>query len=174
MRKLLKILAIALCYFGISCNTNTTNGPSAAAKKNLEAMQGITNAFDRKDFSNLGDYIAPDAVDHSDMGDIKGLDSMKVAFTKLVEDMDTLKTETIKELADDDYVMSWKHFNGSFKKSGMGYKAGDKMDVKAIEVGKFKDGKMVEHWTMMEPADVMKMMPASPSAPTSADSTKKK
>jgi predicted ester cyclase len=171
------MFAVALgCYCLSSCNSKPEGGLSATAQKNLDAMHGVTKCFETADFSKLGDYIAVDAVDHSgDNGEVKGLDSLKVAFAKDAAVMSDMKTEYIKELADDDYVMSWEHFTGSYKVDAMGHKAGDKFDMKTIELAKFKDGKAVEHWTMMEPGDVMKMMGSMPSPmPMAADSTKKK
>ena len=73
-------------------------------------------------------------------------------------------TEVIKELADDEYVMSWLRFTGTLKMDMMGMKAGDKFDISAIEVAKFKDGKVVEHWSFMQPSDMMKMIPPPPPA----------
>lgn len=176
MKNYLSVFAILLCCYCISsCNTATQGGLSATAQKNLDAMHGVTQAFDSKDFSKLGDFIADDAVDHaaSDSGDVKGLANIKASFEKYGASITGQKTEVIKELADDEYVMSWAHYTGSNK-------AGDKIDMKALEVAKFKDGKAVEHWTFMEPGDVMKMMSAQqskmppPPAPTvKKDSTKK-
>jgi hypothetical protein len=42
----------------------------------------------------------------------------------------------------------------------MGMPAGTNVDMSPIEVSKFKDGKATEHWTFMQPAEMMKMMPA--------------
>ena len=159
MKKLLFLTTITSLFFFTSCDNDKEAGMSEKAEKNLEAMHGITKCFDTKDFSKLGDYIAEDAVDHAgEQGDIKGLANMKAEFEKMSAGMDNGKTEVIKELADDDYVMSWMHFTGSLKTDMMGMKAGDKYDMAAIEVSKFKDGKAVEHWTFMQPADMMKMM----------------
>jgi predicted ester cyclase len=178
MKKLLTMLVPGLMLFVLSCN-NKSDTPastlSPAAQKNLDAMHGVTTCFETKDFSKLGDYIATDAVDHAgETGDIKGLDSMKTEFAKWTAAVDE-KGEIIKELADDDYVMSWMHYTGTYKTDGMGHKAGDKLDMKGIELAKFKDGKAVEHWMMMEPADLMKMMGGGqePKMPMPADSTKK-
>ncbi|HMC99149.1 MAG TPA: hypothetical protein VKH37_03320, partial [Ferruginibacter sp.] len=44
----------------------------------------------------------------------------------------------------------------------MGAKAGAPIDMESIEVSKFKDGKAVEHWSMMQMSDCMKMMAAMP------------
>ncbi len=169
--------AIALTCFCSSCNSKSESALSPTAQKNLDAMHAVSQSFESKDFSKLGDYIAADAVDHSgDNGDIKGLDSIKVSFGKEVAIFDNMKTDIIKELADDEYVMSWEHFTATFKVDAMGHKAGDKFDMKEIEVAKFKDGKATEHWSMLEPADVMKMMAGMPQPAMAmpADSAKKK
>ena len=90
-------------------------------------MHGVTKCFDTKDFSKLGDYIAADGIDHSgEHGEIKGLDSLKAAFEKYSATIDNPKSEVIKELADDEYVMSWMKYTGTLKEASMGLKAGDK------------------------------------------------
>lgn len=165
MKKLLFIISAGFFSLLIACNGKNEGGMSTAAKKNLEAMHGITKCFDTKDFSKLGDYIAEDGVDHAgENGDIKGLANMKAEFEKMVQAWDSEPTEVIKELADDEYVMSWLRFKGTLKTDQMGKKAGDKIDMSAIELSKFKDGKAVEHWTFMEPREMMKMMPQTPAA----------
>lgn len=176
MKKYLSLLIIATSCFCISCNMKSENGPSATAQKNLDAMHGVTKCFDSKDFSKLGDYIADDAVDHAgENGDIKGLANLKADFQKWVDGVDKGKSEVVKELADDEYVMSWMRYTGTYKIPMMGHKAGESYDMKALEIAKFKDGKAIEHWTLMEPAEMMKMMPQSqmPMQATPTDTTKK-
>jgi len=161
MKRLLFLMMVTPACVLISCNDK--GGPSAAAQKNMDAMHGITKCFDSKDFSKLGDYIAEDGIDHAgEQGDIKGLANMKAEFTKMVAAYKDSKTEVIKEIADDEYVMTWQHYTGTLTADQMGMKAGDKFDMSAMEVAKFKDGKAVEHWTFMQPADMMKMMPPPP------------
>jgi predicted ester cyclase len=164
MKKLLFMLSAGCFLFITSCNSKKESGGlSDIAKKNLEAMHGITKCFDSKDFSKLGDYIAEDGIDHSgEQGAIKGLANMKTAFTKMVAAYDSSATEVTKELADDEYVMTWQRYKGTLKIDQMGMKAGDKFDMAAIEVAKFKDGKAIEHWTFMEPSEMMKMIGAPP------------
>ncbi len=73
MKKYLPVLAIVCICQSISCTSKVEGGLSPTAQKNLDAMHAITQTFETKDFSKLGDYIAADAVDHSgDNGDIKG------------------------------------------------------------------------------------------------------
>jgi predicted ester cyclase len=166
---ILSILSFTCLLF--SC-TQPAAGPSAATQKNLDANHAINNAFATKDFSKIGDYIATDAVDHSgDNGDVVGLDSIKASFVKWSTMADE-KMDIIKVLADDEYVMSWARAIGTMKTDWMHMKAGDTFNLESVEITKFKDGKAVEHWTMMKPADVAKMMAAA--APPMMDSAKMK
>jgi predicted ester cyclase len=177
MKKQLPVLVIVLCICFISCMSRV-DAPtvSAATQKNLDANRAILKTFETQDFSKLGDYIAADAVDHGgEHGDIKGLDSIKAMFVKSEGDIVNPKIEIIKELGDDNYVMCWNSFTGVYKTDGMGHKAGDTLAMKSLDVSKFVDGKAVEHWLLMEPGDVMKMMASmQPKMAMDSDSTKTK
>lgn len=141
---------------------------SANAQKNLEITKNIREAIANKNMAKLDDFIAADCIDHSgDHGDIKGLDSIK-AQIQIYRAMADEKTDIIKELADDDYVMSWERNTGKYLTTGYGHKPGDLFDLQEIEIIRFKDGKAIEHWSMMPPADVMKMM-ATTAAPVTMD-----
>lgn len=158
MKKAFFIPVVLLGIIFLSCN-NEAAGPSVTTKKNLDAAHGIQKAFETKDFSKLGDFFAADAVDHAgDGGDVKGLANLKTEFEKWSGSTENDKTTIIKELADDEYVMSWLQFNGTMKISMMGHKAGDKFDMKSVELSKFKDGKIIEHWSFMDSGEMMKMM----------------
>ena len=177
MKKLQIIPVLVLVSLFLSCNeAEEHSGMSAAAQKNLAAFEGVGKSFETKDFSKLGDYIAEDAVDHAGpQGDIKGLANIKSMFEEWSKQTENEKNETKVVLANDDYVMGWMQFSGKAKVDmpDMGQKAGDTYDMQAIEVAKFKDGKMTEHWTFMNPADMMKMMGgAQGQMPMPMDTTK--
>jgi predicted ester cyclase len=170
MKKLLFMPLALLVIFCISCN-NDPGGLSATAKKNLDANHAIQKAFDTKDFSKIGDHIAEDGIDHAgQQGDVKGVANIKAEFEKMAAMSENDKTEIIKELADDEYVMSWSHYTGTAKVAGMGLKPGDKIDMNGIELTKFKDGKAVEHWSFVQPNDMMKMMGTPPPPAMHGDS----
>lgn len=154
MRNLLILSAIAVSSICISCSSGA-GGMSATAKKNLEINHAITKAYEAGDFSNMKDYIAADAVDHAgEKGDVKGLDSIIASMKQYRAMMPDMKGETVKEMADDDYVFSWGKATGTMN--------GKKVSMSSIDVAKFKDGKAVEHWMFMNPADMMAMMPPAP------------
>lgn len=170
--KICFLTAIAFACFVTSCSNQ--GGLSVQAKKNLDAQHGITKAFETKDFSKLGDYIAEDFVDHAgETGDIRGLANARAEFERMVAGLESDTTIIIKELADDEFVMSWLRFTGTLKTDMMGMKAGSKYDMAAIELTKFKDGKAVEHWSFMQPADMMNMMGGQQQIPAAADTMKK-
>ena len=152
MKKLLLAMPVALCICCTSCSDKGGGGMSDAAKKNLDAMHGVQKCFETKDFSKVGDYIAADAVDHASMSghDVKGLDSIKAEMVRMGGMSEGDKTEIIKELADDEWVMSFCRYTGTSKTDEGGMKAGAKFDLKGVEVVKFKDGKAIEHWSMAD------------------------
>jgi predicted ester cyclase len=166
-------IIIASCVY-ISCNSG---GMSGTAKKNLEVNQAIMKAYEAGDFSKMGDYIATDAVDHAgESGDIKGLENIIAEMKRYKSMMKDTRTEIIREMADNEYVITWAKFSGTLTADGMGMKAGDKMNTSSVDVAKFKDGKATEHWTFMDSAEMMKMMssmqPAAPAQEMKKDSVK--
>jgi hypothetical protein len=137
--------------------------------------------FESGDFSKLGDYVAPDGVDHSGMtGEIKGVDSMKAQYSRMMMGMGDMKNKTVKELADDDYTFQWmeESFTAKMDDPMMGMKAGDRKTANAIEVTKFNnDGKATDHWTFISFGDMMSMMPKQPmnnNMPAMGDTSKMK
>ena len=158
MKKLFFILAVVILNSLIACNS----GMSATAKKNKEVNDAITKALETGDFSKMGDYIAADAVDHGGQnGDVKGLDNIVAELKMYHDQMPDMKSEMIREMADDEYVITWAKVSGTPKTDGMGMKAGQKMEMTSVDVAKFKDGKAVEHWIYMDPKDMMGMMPGA-------------
>jgi predicted SnoaL-like aldol condensation-catalyzing enzyme len=172
MKQILSLFAIGVLVACFSCNNDkaektTGNNMSAEktdnsmAEKNLAASHIVNNAFQTGDISKIDDAIAADFVDHTDRGDMNR-DSLKAMVTMVHKEFPDQKMEVIKELADNDYVFSLMRWTGT-SAGQMGMPKGP-YDMKAIEVVRFKDGKGVEHWSYMQPQDVMKMMQQQPAA----------
>jgi predicted ester cyclase len=174
MKQLFSIAAAALVFadiFSFGACTSASNAPAAVqvdstAVKNLAAAHAINRAIESGDMSNVGDYIATDALDHSgEHGDVVGLDSIKAELAPVHNlAANDLKFEVVKELADSDYVFQWERMTGTAATAGMGVAVGSKFSVATMGVTKFKNGKATEHWEFMQPADMMKMM-AAPAMP---------
>lgn len=160
MKLLLFGIATSLSLFTISCQ-DKSGGTDSATQKNLDAAHGINKAIESGDVSKLGDFIANDAIDHANpKGDLKGLDSLKAMIANFHTSGTNMKNETVKELADHDYVFQLMHFTGTSTNGEAGTPAGGKYDMMALEVTKHNaEGKVTEHWEYMTAKDIMKMMP---------------
>ena len=161
MRKfLLAAFAGLLCFS--SCNNTATvageNKDNSMAQKNLEASRAIGKAFETGNTNVLDSVVADDFLDHTDRGDVRGRDSLKAMVKMIHDNMKDMKSETIKDLADDEYVFSWMRFTGTSDGS-MGMPSGP-YDMQSIEVAKFRDGKAVEHWSFVNMKEMMEMMGA--------------
>jgi len=168
MKKILFLFLGCLPFVFTSCNNSTESSTASAppasnsmAEKNLAASRIVTDAFKSGDASKIDSAVAADFVDHTDRGDM-GRDSLKKMIAEIHKEFPDMKTDVIREVADDDYVFSLMHFTGT-SNGQMGMPKGP-YDMHAVQVVRFKDGKAVEHWEYMQPEEMMKMMPPPPPA----------
>lgn len=131
---------------------------SPTATKNLEALRGIFKCFNSGDFNTLGNYVADDCVDHGMEGDIRGLAAMTEEYKKWSQVLSNYKTVPITEMANDEYVVSWVRFENKMKIDQGAMRAGQTFDKSDIEVVRCKDGKVVEHWTFIDPKEMSKVL----------------
>ncbi|MEO8405343.1 MAG: ester cyclase [Chitinophagaceae bacterium] len=164
MKRLLSLFSIAALCCCLSCNNDKTASDATAkdnsvADKNLAAATVVMKSFETGDASGIDSVVAADFVDHNEKGDM-GRDSLKSMITTMKQHCTNTKSEVIKQLADNDYVMMWVRQSGNTDGT-MGMPAGP-YEMTSVETIKYKDGKAVEHWTFMEPREMMKMMPPPP------------
>ena len=164
MRKLI-LASLALAMAFTSCETKVkTNEESAStdqSERNLASARAVANAFKTGNTASIDSVVAEDFLDHTDQGDKVGRDSLKAMITLMHKSANDMKMETIRDVADDEYVFQWMRYTGTSDGS-MGPKG--PYDMKVIEVSKHNDGKIVEHWAYVNAAEMMKMMapPAKP------------
>jgi predicted SnoaL-like aldol condensation-catalyzing enzyme len=129
----------------LATNTNT---------QTLIAAQLVNKAYQTGDTLAIKSVIAPDFIDHTERGDI-GLDKFTKMIAYVRKAYPDMKTEIIKEFADEDYVFSLLHFTGT-SKGNAGTPDGN-YDLHTIEVYKFENGKIIEHWAYTQMKEVMKL-----------------
>ncbi|MFT3936709.1 MAG: ester cyclase [Chitinophagaceae bacterium] len=140
----------------VTAEMPSASGLSPAAQRNLDIMHVIDKAFATGDVSAVDSVVADNFVDHTDKGDMNR-DSLK-AMIKMWHNTDkTMKMETTKEVADDNYAFAMTHISGTG--DGVMMPAGP-YDMHSVEVVRFSNGKAVEHWGYMEMGEVTKMMAA--------------
>ncbi|MFN2458904.1 MAG: ester cyclase, partial [Chitinophagaceae bacterium] len=157
MKKIFFAVFAAVACICLSCNNaSTATKNSSLQQKNLEASHAINRAFETGDVSGIDSVVADDYVDHTDRGDMKGRDSLKAMVNFVRSNFRDMKMEIVHEVADGDYVFSWNRYTGTSEGSE-GMPKGP-YDMEAVEVLRFRDGKIMEHWSFMDMQDMMKMM----------------
>lgn len=169
MKKVIWLTGIGISCFLISCTSSTSKTGSDATvqtegEKNVAKNRLVYQAIESGNTAALDSIIAPDAVDHSVgadmMSDMKGGDSIKAMLGHVKNNFTDLKMEIIATAADGDYVFTLSRMIGTASANpGMGMKPNQKVDGKTVDVVKFSNGKMTEHWSYMDPKDMMAMMP---------------
>ncbi len=167
-------LAISIiCCFFISCKNETVDPAVAAAAKNKANTLKVFKAIETGDVSVLDSLMAKDAIDHSGPnGPIVGLDSIKAYLADVHNQFDGLKMSMVADATDGDYEFTLARMEGVCKTGSMGMPAGTKCNMLSVDVVKLKDGKMTDHWSYMDPNDMMKMMGGTPPPPPPVDAKK--
>jgi predicted SnoaL-like aldol condensation-catalyzing enzyme len=136
----------------------------------LESNRKVLKAIETGDSATIRQYISEDATDHGageNGADMKGADIIKM-LTDVHNHIDNLKFEVVQEAANGDHLFCLARMTGKVKDPVWGMPAGMQADMTSVDVIRVKDGKMVDHWNYVSPADMMKMMPPPPPPPTSA------
>lgn len=167
MRKIFVLALGGIAFLLNACNNATETSTASArdstgssmAEKNLAASRMVDKAFETGDASLIDSAVAADFIDHTDRGDMNR-DSLKAMVVGLKKNFPDMKTEVIREVADNDFVFSLVHYTGT-SNGAMDMPKGP-YDMHVVHVVRCKDGKGVEHWEYMQPQEMMKMMPQQP------------
>ncbi len=181
MKRLLFYGLPALFMLVTSCadktaETTTTASGSDTQKEMLENNAKVMKAIETGDTAVLAKYISDDAVDHG--GGPNGTDIKGPEIRRMLADVhnhiENFKMEIVEQAASDDHIFSLTRITGDVKSEVWGMHAGMKADMTSVDVLKVRDGKLVDHWSYMNPADMMKMMPPAGDKPMKmgADSMK--
>lgn len=167
MKKFFCLTGISVLFSLMSCtdsstktSTDGTSSTTSEADRNKANNRAVMKAIETGDSTVIDTLIASDAVDHAgpNMTEMKG-DSIKWMLRNMHNDISDLKIDVIADAADGDYVFTLSKMTGTTKTASMGMPPNTKMDMTGVDVVKFKDGKAAEHWSYMDPKDMMKMMP---------------
>ena len=146
------LLLISLCSF---TQDSQTAKDTSKAQRNLEAAIIVSQAFNTGDISKIDSLVATDYIDHSERGEVNR-DSLKSMIVTMHQQTPDVKTEIIKKAYDDDYVFLLVHSSGKVDKR-MGV-LNNFIDLTNVEVLRFKDFKIVEHWSYLNMKDVINIL----------------
>jgi predicted ester cyclase len=149
MKKLFFAASTVLCCFLSACNNEGGNN------ENISTARDIFKGIETGDSAKLAS-IAPDAVDHAGpMGEVTSGDSIKAYLLEMHNRVRDLKVEVLGEAANGDYVYTWTRMSGTALDSSMGFPPNRAFSVRGVDITRFSNGKIVEHWGNVDQQDLM-------------------
>ena len=153
MKKLRFAVSAFYTIFLIACNNDGNSGND----NNISTSRDIIKGIETGDSSKLSS-IAPDAVDHAGpTGDVTNGDSIKGYLLEMHNHIKDLKIDILGDAASGDNVYTWTKMTGTALDSTMGFMPNQPFSVSGVEILKFRDGKVVEHWGTIDQKDLMMM-----------------
>ena len=171
--KFILILLFATAVSFISCTNGTpkedTSGAAAAAKERASVVennkitaQKLTDAFSNGAFDSLANYLKVDFVEHQPNPPgitTNGIQAIKDAYNFYHTAFPDMKMVATSMIAEGDVVVV--HINVKGTNSGaMGtMPATNKaVDLNGVDIYRFADGKVIEHWGYFEEGKMMQQL----------------
>jgi predicted ester cyclase len=114
----------------------------------------------------IGEYFAPDFVDHGPLGDIQGLEAFRALVLAWRGAFPDVHCEVRNLIQEGDLVAWTVHTTGTHTGDGMGFPAtGRRIETVSANIGRERDGKAVEHWSeqgMLATLQQLGIIPAMP------------
>ncbi len=116
-------------------------------ESNIAAFRRLIDVgFTNRDLRVADELFSPDALEHQ-RGSKPGIDGVKATIAILHEWFSNFELTIVKIAADGDTVWSLNRARGVNTGSVMGFPpTGKSFEIDVIDVARFEDGKIVEHW----------------------------
>ena len=123
-----------------------------------------------KDVQNDGNieaasqYIAADVVDHSAMPGLPpGLDGAKAIFSLIRTGFPDHDAEIHDQVSEGEKVVTRKSFTGTHEGEFLGVPpTGRRVTIDVIDIVRVRDGRIVEHWNIVDLLGALRQMGAAP------------
>ncbi len=171
MKSILVFAGFLLLVFQYSCQTNSS--ATSAGSAGTDSMRYFTEqsykGFESGDFSVFDRMVSSDVVDHG-IGekDVTGKNAVIDSLKQMNSQIKDLKFQILSQSADSNYSIAYVRMTGTSATDKSGFSKGTAIDSKSVDIVKWKDGKVAEHWTYLDPREMMAMMQPMP-APATAN-----
>ncbi len=120
---------------------------------------------EKRDPEALAEYLAPAVVDHTPMpGTAPGADGVRQVFEMLWSALPDMRVEIHDQIAEGDKVVTRKSFLGTQRGELFGVPPTDKeVHLDLIDIVRVADGRIVEHWNIIDSYGLMQQLGAIPS-----------
>jgi steroid delta-isomerase-like uncharacterized protein len=115
---------------------------------NGAALSKFAEAVNTGNYKLFDDVVAPDCVDHDPgPGQVPGPDGYRALFTEMRRAFPDMTVELAELVADEEAIAFAYTFSGTQNGPLMGIApTGRKVNIRGMQLSKFRDGKMVERW----------------------------
>ncbi len=120
---------------------------------------------EKRDPEALAEYLAPAVVDHTPMpGTAPGADGVRQVFEMLWSALPDMRVEIHDQIAEGDKVVTRKSFLGTQRGELLGVPPTEKeVHLDLIDIVRVADGRIVEHWNIIDSYGLMQQLGAIPS-----------
>jgi steroid delta-isomerase-like uncharacterized protein len=127
--------------------------------------QLIEEVINQNNFSLGEAIIAADIIEHEELppGIPTGIEGTKIMFAMLHSAFPDFKATINDLIAEDDKVVVFMTWTGTQHSEFMGIPpSGKPMSINVMDIFRVADGKLVEHWGMMDSMAMMQQLGAMP------------
>ncbi len=157
------IFSLCLALSSVTCALASA-ATSAATQTSTElnnkelVLRLITKAYNAHDLENLEQFFAPAFVHRDARGD-QGIVAVKESFGPIFGAFSDWTGSVEQVLVEDDRVMVFVTWSGTHDGILRGYPAtGKRVQVRSADVYRIQSGKIVEHWDVASPLDLMQQI----------------
>jgi steroid delta-isomerase-like uncharacterized protein len=132
-------------------------------KASLRRM--LEEVLNHGNISLIDELVAPDFVEHEELppGIPPGREAVKQLFTMLRGGFPDLKATIDDVIAEGDKVVARSTWSGTHKGEFMGIPpTGKRISIGVIDIVRYADGKMVEHWGQMDNLSMLQQLGVAP------------
>jgi steroid delta-isomerase-like uncharacterized protein len=134
------------------------------SETNIAALERMGSLINTGELDALDEVVDNDYVDHDPMPDQKrGPEGVKDFVGMLRAAFPDLMLEPVTVVADDEHVAMAYTISGTHQGDFSGIAAtGKRISVRATEIFRFRDGKMIERWGSTDELGIMSQLGAEP------------
>ncbi len=131
----------------------------AAANKARQRML-VETLQDRGEIDRVAEFVSPAIVDHSAMpGMPGGLDGLRAILGAIRQGFPDHDAKVVHMVAEGDMVATYKTFTGTHSGDFFGTPAtGKRATIRVMDFVRYKDGKVSEHWNIVDFAGLMQQL----------------
>jgi predicted ester cyclase len=134
---------------------------SSMNEKYKSIYKEVLNALTSGNVDVLDKHMAKDIIEHDPspmMSDKTGIARIKEDFNAYHRIFPDMNAQVHNIAVSGDYLFAYLTFTGTTSEPHMGMPANHKMTMNAVDLVRFKNNKIVEHWGFTSNEDIMKMM----------------